>query len=51
MHFPSAVCSRAAVNYQMAQPTEWVPAILDSTKKAKLNILTIVLPLISNYDS
>ena len=38
-------------NYRMAQPTEWVPAILDYMKKMKLNISTMVFALISNYDS
>ena len=38
-------------NYRMAQPTQWVPAILDYMKKAKLSISTMVLALISNYDS
>ena len=27
-------------NYRMAQPTQWVPAILDYMKKAKSNIST-----------
>ena len=31
------------VNYRMAQPTKWVPAILDYMKKVKSNISTVVL--------
>ena len=31
------------LNYRMAQPTKWVPAILDYMKKVRLNISTVVL--------
>ena len=47
----SGLWSVIRLNYRMAQPTKWVPAILDYMKKAKLNISTMVLALISNYDS
>ena len=39
-----------SVNYSMAQPTQWAPAILDYMKKVKLNQLCY-WPLISNSDS
>ena len=41
----------SCINYRMAQPTEWVPAILDYMKKVRLNISTVVLAQISSSDS
>ena len=35
----------------MAQPTKWVPAILDSMKKVKSSISTVVLAPKSSSDS
>ena len=35
----------------MAQPTMWVPAILDYMKKVRSNISTVVLAQISSSDS
>ncbi len=36
------------INYRMAQPTQWAPAILDYMKKAKSSISTVVLSSNSN---
>ena len=39
------------LNYGMAQPTQWVPAILDYVKKAQSHIPTVVLGQNSSSDS
>ena len=38
-------------NYRMAQPMQWVPAILDYMKKAQSHISTVVLAPNSSSDS
>ena len=47
----SMLCHTMHYNYRMAQPTYWVPAILDYMKKVRSNISTVVLAQNPSSDS